>query len=81
MNFSNIFVDRRKLKLSKEEYIINWNDNTLYAHTILVTQFSFKLLQNTGKETNFICEFHELLLSVFKSSDIFTKLWIYHILL
>ena len=49
----------KSLKLSKEECNLNWNEKNLYAHTILVTQFSFRLLQNAGQETNFNYEFLE----------------------
>ena len=52
-----IVAKEKSLKLSKEECIMNWNKNNLYAPTILVTQFSFTLLQNAGQETNFFSEF------------------------
>ncbi len=42
---------------------MNWNKNNLYAHTILVFQFSFKLLQNAGQETNFIFEFLDFIIT------------------
>ena len=53
----------KSLKLSKEDCISNWNKNNLHAHTILLTQFSFKLLQNAGQETNFISDFLEFLIT------------------
>ena len=58
-----IAAKEKSLKLSKEECIMNWNKNNLYAHTILVTQFSFKLLQNAGQETNFISEFLDFIIT------------------
>ena len=59
---SNSLLDK-SLKLSKEDCISNWNKNNLHAHTILLTQFSFKLLQNAGQETNFISDFLEFLIT------------------
>ncbi len=48
----------RSLKISKENKIVNWNENNLFAHSILSTQFTFKLLAKAGLEnylmTNFL---------------------------
>jgi hypothetical protein len=47
----------RSLKFSKEENISKWNENTLKAHTLILSQFTFKLLQNAGQETDLISDF------------------------
>lgn len=47
----------RSLKISKENKIVNWNENNLFAHSILLTQFTFKLLAKAGLENDLIANF------------------------
>ena len=34
----------KSLNISKENKIVNWNENNLFAHSILLIQYTFKLL-------------------------------------
>ena len=47
----------RSLKISKENKIVNWNENNLFAHSILLTQFTFKLLTMADLENDLIANF------------------------
>ena len=51
------------LLLGSNECIMNWKKKDIFTHTILVTQFSFKFLQNAGKETNSICKFLDFVIT------------------
>ncbi len=51
----------RSMKISKEEKFLNWNENNLYAHSLLVTQFTFKLLDKAGLENDLIANFSKFL--------------------
>ena len=54
----------RSLKISYDECILRWNENNFYAQTLLIIQFSFKLLANAGHETNIISEFENYVLNM-----------------
>ena len=49
------------MKISKEEKFLNWNENNLFAHSLLVTQFTFKLLEKAGLENDLISNFSKFL--------------------
>ena len=51
----------RSMKISKEEKFLNWNENNLFAHSLLVTQFTFKLLEKAGLENDLISNFSKFL--------------------
>ena len=53
----------KSLKISNDECIIRWNENNFYAQTLLLIQFTFKLLTSAGHETSFISEFKEFVLT------------------
>ena len=47
----------RSLKISIEDDFIKWDDNNFYAHSILLSQFTCKLLHNAGLNNNIIYDF------------------------
>ena len=53
----------KSLKISNDECIIRWNENNFYAQTLLLIQFTFKLLTSAGHETSFISKFKEFVLT------------------
>ena len=47
----------RSLKISTEDDIAKWDENNFYAHSILLSQFTCKLLHNSGLNNNIILDF------------------------
>ena len=53
----------RFLKSSTEDYIEKWNYNNYYAQTLLMIQFTFKMLIETALDNDLIVSFQEFMLS------------------
>ena len=47
----------RSLKISVEDDFVKWDVNNFYAHSILLSQFTCKLLHNAGLNNNIIYDF------------------------
>ena len=47
----------RSLKISTGDNILNWDDKNFYAHSIILAQFTCKLLEKSGFDNNIIHEF------------------------
>ena len=58
-----LIAKERSLKISNDDCIIRWNKDNFYAQTLLLTQFTFKLLTNAGHETLLISEFKDFVLN------------------
>ena len=44
----------RSLKISTGDNILNWDDKNFYAHSIILAQFTCKLLEKSGFDNNII---------------------------
>ena len=58
-----LIAKERSLKISNDDCIVRWNNNNFYAQTLLLIQFTFKLLTNAGHETLLIAEFKDFVLA------------------
>ena len=47
----------RSLKFSTNDVITNWNENNFLAHSLLISQFTFKLLENSGIQNELVSDF------------------------
>ena len=52
----------RALKASKEECITRWNENNFFSQTLLLSQFTVKLLDSIGLDNNLVTNFIEFVL-------------------
>ncbi len=44
----------RSLKISKGDNILHWDDTNFYAHSIILAQFTCKLLEKSGFDNKII---------------------------
>ena len=47
----------RSLKISTEDDFVKWDENNFYAHSLILSQFTYKLLEKSGFNNNIIHDF------------------------
>lgn len=62
----------RFLKLSKEDYVVHWNNYNKFAQTLLLVEYTCNMLKYAGIESNLVTQFGAYIISFKDDVDFFS---------